>query len=110
VQVGDIVTPKAGNNSGPTSQGVGSRKAGHEACTHLSCEKDCPRLVMVPVLNPNGNWEIVGFGQFFLEDVLGSGNSNIVTGRFVRNTLNNSAASGTSAGNDYGAMVINMVE
>jgi Flp pilus assembly protein TadG len=110
VRVGDIVTPKDGNNSGPTSQGVGSRKAGHEACTYLNCEKNCPRLVMVPVLNPNGNWEIIGFGQFFLEDVLGSGNSNIVTGRFVRNTLNSAAAAGASDGNDYGAMVINMVE
>ena len=110
VRVGDIVTPKQGNNSGPTSQGVNSRKAGHEACTYLNHEKNCPRLVMVPVLNPNGNWEVVGFGQFFLEDVQGSGNSNIVTGRFVRNALNNQAAGGSSSGTDYGAMVVNLVE
>ncbi len=110
VSVGDIVTPKSGNNSGPTSQGVGSRIAGHEACTYLNCETDCPRLVIVPVLNPAGNWEIVGFAQFFLEGVQASGISNIVTGRFVRASLDSDAAKGNGEVSDYGALVVNLVE
>lgn len=72
LEVGQDVTTEPGNMAGPTTRGVEYRMDQSRtvpACSYDSVEADCPRLVMVPVIDELGKGRststIVGFAAFF---------------------------------------------
>lgn len=87
----ELVETEPGNMSGPTSDGVRRRI---QACTHNppctfdNYHPDCPRIVVLPVvegiLQGRSLVKVVGFTAFFLEGVGGSGVDNYVLGRFIQ--------------------------
>ncbi|MDD2433345.1 MAG: pilus assembly protein TadG-related protein [Clostridia bacterium] len=89
LKVGDLWEIESGNMSGPTTRGIEYRLAQCKhtpACTSESFVRNCPCLVMVPVVQLCGK-EIVkvqGFALFFLESVEGQGRDNNVWGKFLR--------------------------
>lgn len=92
LHIGDQVPTKTGNMSGPTSEGVSYRMTQDPTATFPQgpdANYNSPRIITVPIidsLDVNGHSlvTIVGFADFFLDGVGGSGNDNYVTGRFVR--------------------------
>ena len=106
LNVGDMVSTKPGNNSGPTTQGVNYRISKDPNATFATVQAGSPRIVVIPIVSgdPQGRCDvqIVGFASFFLEGVGGSGNSNYVTGKFMREVLAGEIGTGTDFG-AYGA-------
>lgn len=118
ISQGEWVATEPGNMSGPTYDGVNYLL---DQCTH-NCtpddyRPDCPRLVVVPVYDPNSLEQgrdqvlIVGFAAFFLEGVAGHGNESFVTGTFLETT----PPPGTSYdvdpdATDYGLSATKLVE
>lgn len=96
VSVGDILIPKNGvMNTGTTVESYNIRVAGHEECTFEEHEPDCPRLVMVPIIQiiENKNqikFRVAGFASMFLENCTQKNNGNkgnesaVITARFVK--------------------------
>ncbi|MGI6587830.1 MAG: Tad domain-containing protein [Peptococcia bacterium] len=89
LKIDDILEIESGNMSGPTTRGVEYRLAECKhtpACTGESFVRDCPRLVIVPVVQPCGGKtvKVQGFALFFLERVEGQGRDNYVWGKFLR--------------------------
>lgn len=87
LHIGDKIYTEPGNMSGPTSTGVNYRIAEDPTAT-FPPSNSSPRVVTVPIVDSmdvNGRKQvtIVGFANFFLEGVGGSGNKNYVTGRFM---------------------------
>lgn len=112
VRVGDVVDVETGNMSGPTADGVLCRMAQcSDGCTYESFRRDCPRLVIVPVVRYLGasgerkRVEVRGFAAFFLEGVEGRGCDNNVVGRFVRTVY--PGEPGDAA--DYGVEAVKLV-
>jgi len=99
--------------SGATSDGIEARisQCTHSpACTYDNYKRDCPRVVLVPVIRPydSDNVKVVGFAAFFLEYVGGQGNRNYVVGKFIRMYHTGSL---TSEGNaDYGLRGIRLIQ
>lgn len=114
LRVGDIILTEAGNMSGPTGEGVAYRIAQcTEGCTFESFARNCPRLVIVPVVrvveSQGGHpkrVEVRGFAAFFLEGVEGQGNENNVIGRFVRTVYPGEVEGG---GDDYGLYAVRLI-
>ncbi len=115
VKVGDVVDTETGNMSGSTFQGVKEiiQSDPHSPkCTYPHIEGDCPRVIHIPIVNSlqvNGKKavKILGFGAFFVEDVVSKGGKTEIQGRFIR-TLAQGAID--SAGGDYGVRGIKLVE
>lgn len=90
--IGDTVTTETGNMVGPTKSGVEEliKQCNHSPkCTSLSYQLECPRVVLIPLVDTidvNGRKEItiVGFGQFFVEDVDNKAGHTEITGRFIK--------------------------
>ncbi len=91
IKIGQFLPFEEGNMSGPTKQGV---KDLIDLCKHVpQCtfqlyKDDCPRIAIVPLLkvegtNPTGG-EVLGFGAFFVDSYVGSGNESEVKGTFIR--------------------------
>lgn len=104
--IGDIVDIENGNMSGPTTRGVNYRisQCKHSpACTAEHFAADCPRLIRVAVVEPQGKKTVLvkGFAVFFLDRVDGQGNENNVWGTFVRMSLPGEITDDPAA--DYGA-------
>ncbi len=112
LRVGDLVLTEAGNMSGPTADGVEYRISQcTEGCTFENFRRDCPRLVVVPVVRvveeEEGHpkrVEVRGFAAFFLEGVEGQGNENSVIGRFLRTVYPGEM----QAGADYGLYAVKL--
>lgn len=131
VNVGDWIDSEPGNMSGPTDQGVDyilQQEIIEEGVDyimdqdHIAWEwyvnnpaalRESPRLITIPVI---GDWsgvygrslvEVVGFANFFLEGVGGSGQDCQVYGRFVEKVVPDAAGGGTV---DYGAYAVRLVE
>jgi len=106
LRVGDMVSTKPGNNSGPTSQGVNYRINQDPTATFETVRSGSPRIIVIPIVqgDPQGRDDvlIVGFAAFFLEGVGGSGTNNYVTGKFMREVLSGEVGVGTDFG-AYGA-------
>jgi hypothetical protein len=113
--VGDRVTTEPGNMAGPTEDGVGYRiSLCDQGCDYATqIEANCPRVVIVPVIDvlPNGRGEttVKGFTAFFLEATVqdeATGQRDIV-GRFLR-----WAAVGEtdSDADDYGVYAIQLMQ
>lgn len=108
--VGQWVDTEPGNMSGPTSDGVRYRISLDPYATFDNVRNDSPRIIIVPIidnLDVDGRnpVQIVGFGAFFLEGVGGSGNSNYVTGRFIKIYITGDQGNGT----DYGVRNIRLI-
>lgn len=111
-RVGDIIFTESGNMSGPTARGVEHRiNQCKDGCTFENFTRDCPRLVIVPVVRIVDTCgghpkyvEIRGFAAFFLEGVEGQGNESNVIGRFVRTTTTGELQSG----GDYGLYAVKL--
>lgn len=106
LKVGDMVSTKPGNNSGPTTQGVNYRIQQDPTATFATVQSGSPRIIVIPIVagDPQGrsDVEVVGFAAFFLEGVGGSGADNYVTGKFMREVLSGEIGVGTDFG-AYGA-------
>lgn len=77
--------------SGPTEQGIQQR---YDSCTHYpssgGCtperyEKDCPRVMLIPVViyESKHSVQIQGFAPFLLDSYTGSGNECFVYGTYL---------------------------
>ena len=106
LRVGDIVSTKPGNISGPTMQGVNYRIQKDPTATFETVQSNSPRIIVIPIVigDPQGRdtVEVAGFAAFFLEGVGGSGVDNYVTGKFMREVLSGEIGVGTDFG-AYGA-------
>jgi len=59
LRVGDRVLVEEGNMSGPTTEGVQYRiDQCKEGCTFEDFDKDCPRVMIVPVVKPVNSKEV----------------------------------------------------
>jgi len=108
LRVGDRVLVEEGNMSGPTTEGVQYRiDQCKEGCTFEDFDKDCPRVMIVPVVKPvnSKEVEIRGFAVFFLEGVQGQGNENNVIGRFVKTVYPGELGGGA----EYGAYAVKLI-
>ncbi len=112
LKVGALVPTETGNMSEPTRSSiheiVGSCNH-NPACTWDHHVPECPRVLIVPVIDglPNGRGEvtILGFAGFFVEGNVGQGNDNYVRGRFLELFPNGQAG---PAG-DYGAYTVKLI-
>lgn len=106
LRIGDMVSTKPGNTSGPTSQGVSYRIQQDPNATFETVQSNSPRIIVIPIVvgDPQGRDDvrIVGFASFFLEGSGGSGSGNYVTGKFMRQVLGGEIGTGTDFG-AYGA-------
>ena len=112
LRVGDWIWTEPGNMSGPTTQGVDFRLAGHEDETYDDHPDSSPRIVIAPVLDEfdcSGKCQvqIVGFAAFFLEGVGGQGQNNYVYGRFLHFITEGEIGDGE---NPYGLSVMEMTD
>jgi len=91
INIGDIFNIETGNMSNPTTRAVNFRMAEckHSPyCTVDSFDRDCPRLVKLPIIEViDSKVKVVGFGVLLLDDVLGQGTDCYVKGKFVQTIL-----------------------
>lgn len=117
INVGDILLTEPGNMAGPTVRGVEYRlsQCRHmPRCTVDKYHKDCPRLVILPVIDGFGNGRsevrVLGFATFLLEDTgqegQGNGKQSYILGRFIRRILPGEIGDG----NDYGLAAYRLTE
>lgn len=119
IKVGETIPYEKGNMSGPTTYAFNYR---YNACTHFEglggCtsehfDKNCPRIILVPVITEvdKSRVKIEGFAAFVLEEIGGSGNQNYVLGSFVELITNSNFGTDFSAGsNDYGVYIKSLQE
>jgi Flp pilus assembly protein TadG len=124
VQIGDIRPVNTGNMAGPTRQGVGcqgnnGRITGNTQSfedvvrqnadgTVTILDWDSPRLVLVPIVDFDGNVsaEVLGFAGFFIEGC--SGNDSIV-GRFIQVVRPNVDWTPITGDNNFGGRSVRLV-
>lgn len=91
VSVGASLPTENGNMSGPTEQGIQQR---YNACTHYTSEggctpdhydKNCPRVMMIPVVVYESEHSVTvkGFAPLLLDSYHGSGNECFVYGTYL---------------------------
>ncbi|WP_147534438.1 TadE/TadG family type IV pilus assembly protein [Bacillus marasmi] len=90
LRVNQIIDTQTGNLAGPTSRAVNFRIAACPTSTYLNHPVDCPRIVLVPVFEPVVTQQnqvkqvkIVGFANFFIENVSSGSQSAVIVGRFI---------------------------
>lgn len=96
ILVGELLDIQTGNISGNTFEGVQNRI---DRCTHIPyCTYDhydpsCPRIMLIPTIEPYGNNQIraTGFHAFLVDTVEGMGVENYITGHFIQHTLSGSS-------------------
>lgn len=96
IKIGDILDTKSGNMSGPTKKGIEARfdRELHTPCSATSYQRDCPRIVTIPVVSSTsvqGNVKsvtVVGFAAFLIDNVPGNGNESIISGTFIQAITN----------------------
>ncbi|MBU9711583.1 TadE/TadG family type IV pilus assembly protein [Evansella tamaricis] len=88
LSVNTVLRTETGQMAGPTSRAVSSRISKCSNATYLNYPKNCPRVVLLPVIEPISNREVrvVGFATFFLENVSSNNQGAAVTGRFIEMT------------------------
>lgn len=110
LKVGDVIDTETGNMSGPTSYGIAYRisQCNHSpSCTVDHFAPDCPKILLVPVVQPilESNQvkkvRILGFASFLIEALVESGNENYIRGYFVKRVVNGET-DGSPGAADYG--------
>lgn len=114
VSVGEDMETEPGNMAGPTYEGVRYilNQDTHTSHDLTKLEKDCPRLIIVPVvdsLSVEGRTtvKIVGFASFFLEETIYEGGKTEVKGKFIK-TLGQGVIDETAT--DYGMLGVKLVD
>jgi Flp pilus assembly protein TadG len=124
IRIKELIDVEDGNMSGPTRTGTEFRIT---ACPHTpECTIDkytlgCPRIGLVPILEPvllidkkgedqkvsNKQVRIVGFALFLISDVPGNGNDSQITGRFIQGVV---AGESNPDGEDFGLYKAKLVQ
>ncbi len=92
LEVGDWIKTETGNMTMATIKGV-EFVIGYDYSTFDNYSRDSARLWTVPVVDSlyvegRESVQIVGFAQFFIEDVCKNGGHTEITGRFIEFTTN----------------------
>lgn len=117
ISVGDLLPAENGNMSGPTESGVQQR---YNACTHFpsagGCtptqyDKNCPRIMMIPVVVYTGahTVEIQGFAPFLISSYHGSGNECFVYGSYLPSYITEGDVDPSAPENPYGPYTVKLV-
>jgi hypothetical protein len=112
---GDSIYTETGNISGNTEDGVNQLI---DSCPHVpQCTfdhfvPDCPRVIpviMIDNINVTGHSPVtvMGFASFFLENVAGTGNDSIVTGRFIEGVASGEVSEEQT---DYGLYGVRLMQ
>ena len=93
LSVGQIVSVKTGNMSGP-SEAIAARLARDTRVprnTFADYDRNAPEIMYIPIITSDAHKEmkIVGFAAFFLDWVPGNGTDSIITGRFIKKLESN---------------------
>ena len=118
VTVGDLLPTENGNMSGPTEQGIQQR---YNACTHYASsggctpehyDKNCPRIMMIPVVvyTEKHTVQIQGFAPFLLDSYHGSGNQCFVYGTYLPSFITEGEVDSSKPANPYGPYTVKLVE
>ncbi|MBZ4654245.1 MAG: Protein of unknown function rane [Peptococcaceae bacterium] len=112
VKVGDLLDIQTGNISGKTQSGVQYRidQCKHTpTCTPDHYEKDCAKIMLVPMIRPYGTKQVqvVGFAAFLVDAVAGMGNENYITGQFIYHTISGDSS---PTGKDNGIYVPRLIQ
>jgi len=110
--VGDIVDIQTGNISNPTKRAIDYRIAEEKHipyCTVDHFERDCSRLLKVPVIEPvdSNSIRIVGFAMFLVDAVEGQGINNYLKGSFVRTIVSGEVDPNAQ---DFGLVGVRLVQ
>lgn len=111
LKIGDILDIQTGNISNPTKRAIDYRVAECKHtpyCTVENFSRDCPKLMKVPVIEPVSDKQIriKGFAMFLVDEVVGQGDENYVTGRFVETVT----AGEIGTGSGFGLMGVKLVQ
>ncbi|NPV90007.1 MAG: hypothetical protein HPY50_04435 [Firmicutes bacterium] len=116
LKTGDLINTETGNMSGPTTQSIAYRidQCSHTpSCTVDHFAPDCPRILLVPVVEPivEGNQvkrvRILGFSSFLIDSYVESGNENYVKGYFVKRVVSGATTTGAA---DYGLYGVHLID
>lgn len=118
ISVGDSIPTENGNMSGPTEQGIQQR---YDACTHYTSsggctaehyEKDCPRVMLVPVVvyTSAHQVEVKGFAPFLLDSYHGSGNQCFVYGTYLKSYITDGSVDSSVPESTYGPYTVKLVK
>ncbi|NLI70481.1 MAG: hypothetical protein GX364_06440 [Firmicutes bacterium] len=94
ISVGDILDTEPGNMSNPTKRAIDKRIARALSTSYIDVPRGCPRVVIVPMLEPYDNKsgrrkvQVVGFSAFWLDGVTGQGNNSYIRGYFLERVEN----------------------
>jgi hypothetical protein len=110
IKIGDILDIQTGNISNPTKRAIDYRilHCSHN-CTVNDFNRNCMRLLKVPVIIPAGHKkvQVVGFSMFLVDQVLGQGNQSFITGTFIRTVTTGDMDEDTPYFGLYGAKLTN---
>ncbi len=108
---GQVLNMQTGVITGPTSQGYSERIIGHTACTYENHEPDCPRVVVVPIVQilPKKQVEIIGFASFFVIEYTEEGGHSVLNSKYIPGTITTGSHSDGSA-TDYGVYISRLTE
>lgn len=110
IQVGDIIDTEPGNMASSIST-VKNVISSDAYATFDDYERNSPRVWTIPVVD---NWEVsgrdevtvIGFAQFFIEDIKNKAGQAEITGRFIKFTTNGDIDEQQT---DYGVYGIKMI-
>ena len=115
VTVGSILDMENGAMTGPTLAGFLER---FNACPHdPQCTSElyvegCPRIITVPVIEvydeKKKEVEVVGFAQFLLDGIGGTGNKQYITGTYIEGSLATGTPSETAE--NFGVYVVALTQ
>ena len=110
IRVGDIIETEPGNMASSIKT-VKEVIAKDPLSTHENYERSSPRLWTIPVLRDwdvsgRDNVEVVGFAQFFIEDIYKKGGKAEIVGRFIKFTTNGEIG---DAQTDYGVYGVKLI-
>lgn len=114
VRIGEDLETEPGNMAGPTYDGI-TYILEQDTCSNhdlTKLNKDCVRLILVPVVdsldvNGRSTVKIVGFANFFLEDIISAGGHTEVKGKFIK-TLGHGEID--ESGADFGMLGVKLTE
>lgn len=111
VSINEVLNIQTGNISGNTYDGVQYRidQCKHiPSCTAESHAPDCPRIVLLPVIQPYSDKQIqvIGFAAFFVDSVAGMGNESEITGKFLSHVT---AGDSSTTGPNYGLYATKLI-
>ena len=75
--------------SNPSKRGIEKRLAKARSTSFTDVPKGCPRVIIIPMLEPYDNKDgrrtvqVVGFAAFWLDEVTGQGNKSYINGYFL---------------------------